>query len=71
MSPGIPRRNITEIIAQNPFNLPEEWTEEKPWDVIHCFKCNQAWMIPSHVYQVWLELDFGCPYCTIKDAEEE
>jgi len=47
----------------NPFNLPAEWTEEKPWDIINCARCNQAWMVPAHIYEVWIGFGIGCPYC--------
>lgn len=59
----------------NPFNLPDEWREEQPWDLINCFKCLNAFKVPSHVYDIWVELDIGCPVCILaaagRDLEEE
>jgi len=58
---------IDEIKAQNPFKLPDEWSEENPWDILHCLKCNQAWKVPSKVYEVWVELNYGCPSCLLEE----
>jgi len=58
---------VKEIEApHNPFNMPEEWTEETPWDIMHCMKCGNAWKVPSSLFDVWYELGFGCPHCADK-----
>jgi len=57
--------------CHNPFKLPEEWTKENPWDIINCFKCLNAYKVPSHVYEIWMAMEYGCPWCIIMNGEEE
>jgi len=59
-----------KINLMNPYDLEDEWTEESPWDIINCLKCNQAVKVPSIVYDVWTTLNIGCPFCIIKARGE-
>jgi len=55
---------INLINLENPWKLPEEWTELNPWDIINCLKCDRAWKVPEHIYQLFNDNNLGCPICT-------
>jgi len=55
---------------QNPFNLPEEWTEKEPWDIINCLKCGNAFKVPEWVFEMFYVNNVGCLVCTLKEASK-
>ena len=53
----------------NPWNLGPEWTEEEPWDVVNCLKCNKSIIIPSQLFDMWVDEEAGCFFCLMEEEE--
>jgi hypothetical protein len=61
---------VTKLNPKNPFKMILTDYETNPYDVLNCLKCGESVIVPSHVYEIWVALDYGCPFCIVRGEEE-